>query len=713
MMVRSGSRRAPPGRVIAVLALLGLPGALGAQDALVLGGGGARGLAHGGVVVALERLGRDPDIVVGASMGAIVGALYAAGTEPEVIWRLVLEQNWPALFAPGGVVIGPDRAVRQPIGRLDLQAGAGEVVRELAAVARARGPTARGLVPDWRINRELVRFFFDAQVRSRGDFDRLPRRLRVAAADLRTGELVVLGHGDLARAVRASMAVPGVFAPVPWEGRYLLDGGVANYLPIPVARRLGADTVIAVDVLRPEPDPESWSPLSLAFRGLRLILLNTLPRDTVADILVLPAIGPGPSEATFPSDPLPLLVAGYEGTLAVVPPAGGDAAPAWREPGPAPAALRLVRVDAPDPLLAELIRRTLAPALDRPYDPGAVLAAIDRVYATGLFDAVWPEAYPADLPAADTAGADAAAPLAVRVEMPSPVTLAGAPAYDNDRGFQGWASFRARVSAWLPLEAGLATSLGGLEEWGALSFRAHSLALAPLAWTAGGHFRENDVRRFRGDDFTETTVTRAGGWLGAEWLRPRHNLLVVGMLRAEQIDDDAGPDGLAWGPLLRLGVAEPPGRVVGVPALLEGEARFGDVDYRRLRARGSLSGHIGRLRLAALGDATLVGGTVPGDVVPALGDEWLIPGLRWGEERGRARFVAGVDVAYPIPLEGHARVRVRAGAAPGRVEFPESDDWTAGAEAGLVWATPFGTLALGLARGGGNWRFQLSAGAPF
>ena len=70
MMVRSGSRRAPPGRVIAVLALLGLPGALGAQEALVLGGGGARGLAHGGVVVALERLGRDPDIVVGASMGA-------------------------------------------------------------------------------------------------------------------------------------------------------------------------------------------------------------------------------------------------------------------------------------------------------------------------------------------------------------------------------------------------------------------------------------------------------------------------------------------------------------------------------------------------------------------------------------------------------------------------------------------------------------------
>src|SRR5690606_6362338 len=86
----------------------GSPTPAAAQEALVLGGGGSGGLAHGGVVVGMERLGHDPDLVVGTSMGAIVGALYAAGYAPDSIWRLIVEEDWPALFVPDTRVVGPN-----------------------------------------------------------------------------------------------------------------------------------------------------------------------------------------------------------------------------------------------------------------------------------------------------------------------------------------------------------------------------------------------------------------------------------------------------------------------------------------------------------------------------------------------------------------------------------------------------------------------------
>ena len=158
-------------------------------------------MVHAGVIDALEARGYDAEIVVGTSMGAVVGALYAAGYSPEEILERIREVDWTEVFTPTPVVIGPDRSVRYPLVNFDLK------------VEERR--FSRGLISQWRINRALAQLLFDANARADGDFDRLPRRFRAIAADLRTGELVVLGEGDLARAARASMAVPGIFAPVP------------------------------------------------------------------------------------------------------------------------------------------------------------------------------------------------------------------------------------------------------------------------------------------------------------------------------------------------------------------------------------------------------------------------------------------------------------------------------------------------------------------
>ena len=670
----------------------------GAQDALVLGGGGSRGLAHAGVLVGLERLGWEPELVVGASMGAIIGGLYAAGYSPERIWRLVEREDWAALFAPGPLFFGPDGRARYPI----LRSGLGDDLLSPFG----------GLVADWRINRRLVQLLFDAGARSGGDFDRLPRRFRSVTADFRTGELVVLERGDLARAIRASMAVPGVFAAVEWEGRVLVDGGVAEYLPVSVARNLGARWVVAVDVIRPGPELEEQNALELGLRGLRLTLLNTLPASAVPDVLILPEIGPGMSEATFPSRPVRLLRAGLEATLRAFA-AGPDSTPAeGREGvvGAGPEWLGALVVEAPEPALEALARRAFAGVAPGPYDPGKVLEAVDRLYATGLFDGVWPSV---EGTAAEAGGAGP--PLRVRVEAPGATRLLGSAGYDTDRGLRGWAAFRQRIGVGRPAELTLGASADGIERWAAAEGRLHSLRWLPLAWSAGVYHRETEVRLFAsGGRVGERDVGRTGGWVGADFRRLDPDRVITARVHIEQVQDEGGRDGASFGPLLRLGQPEPLSRLVGVPWLLEAEARAGTVAYQRARARGSLQARRGNWRLAGLVDLAVADDDAPPDVLPALGDEHAMPGMRWGEGRGRARILAGADVAYPIPLEGYARLRLRVGAAPDRVRDTGDADWVAGAELGALWRTPVGPVSVVAgANSRGRARLELSIGPEF
>lgn len=227
--------------------------------ALVLSGGAVRGFAHIGVLRVLEREGLKPDLVVGASAGAIVGALYASGLPVAEIEAVAARLGWSTLFD-----FDPVRTV---LGGIPLGLARGERLE-----AFLREPLPRPM-------------------------QSFPIRFAAVTTDLSTGETVLLNHGDAARALRASSAVPGLYEPVAVGGRRLVDGQVVTPMPVAAARRLGATLVIAVDVVYPPEQSSVSNPVSVLFQTM---LISTwrhlLAERSQADVVVSPTIAPTSSQ---------------------------------------------------------------------------------------------------------------------------------------------------------------------------------------------------------------------------------------------------------------------------------------------------------------------------------------------------------------------------------------------------------------------------------
>lgn len=643
------------------------------STALVLSGGGSRGLAHLGALVGLEDLGYDPDLVVGTSMGALMGALYAAGYPPEEIQDQVYAVDWGETFTPAPVVLGPDREVRYPLVMIDSDA---DPLR-----------FNRGFLPQWRANRTLAHLLFDANARARGDFDRLARRYRAVAADLVTGELVVLAEGDLARAVRASMAVPGVLAPVEWNGRTLVDGGLADNLPVGVARDLKAGYIIAVDVRSPADEITGRSPLQVANRALDIMLRNSRHDTAPPDVLIVPAIPPSATSLIFPPDPQPLFELGRESVMRETRWTGPARTGSRPLPLP-PDSLVALRIEAPDGALESLARRVFSDVAPGPYDPQGVLSAVDRLYTTGLFEAVWPRVEPGD--------GDSGAELIVRVEGPPTISLVGGLGFDSDRGGRIWSSVQRSGEAFgAPATVGAAASLTALEQWAEVSARLVFPNWPLLAWTGGAYGKEADVRRFGPDAGSDQEVVRMGSWLGLELHQALSARIATVTLRGEWIQVEDSADGWSAGPAVRLAAPAPKIPIVGLQPELEAEFRWGDFSYRRFEARASHDVHIGPLRTAILADFATTTGNAPADAHPALGEDHAFPGARWGQHRDRVRAIAGLDLAYPIPFQGYLRSRLRlAATAPSVDALDDRAAWSSGGELGVLWRTPLGSLAM-------------------
>ena len=221
--------------------------------ALVLSGGAARGFAHIGVLRVLEREGLRPDLVVGSSAGAIVGAMYASGMTADEIERAAAKIDRTVLFD-----FDPVRAVLGGIGL--------------------------GVVPGMRLEQFLRQHLVVP-------IERLPLAFAAVAADMESGEIVPLNNGDAARAVRASCAVPGVYAPVRARGRLLADGQIVSPLPVLTARRLGAVRVIAIDVVYPPHHSVMWNPISMLFQSLIVSgWRQVLAERALADLVITPEI---------------------------------------------------------------------------------------------------------------------------------------------------------------------------------------------------------------------------------------------------------------------------------------------------------------------------------------------------------------------------------------------------------------------------------------
>jgi len=230
---------------------------------LVLGGGGAKGAAHIGVLRVLEELRVPVDCVTGTSMGALVGGTFASGLPPEQIEKAVLAINWARTVGTEGL------RDRTPIQRklagitytnnLDLGIKGGSIT------------TGGGLLKTQDIE-DVIRGLV-ATARQTRDFDHLPIPFRAVATDMLAGEMVVLDSGDLSVAMRASMAVPGAFSPVVLGQRVLSDGGMMRNLPVDIARDLCADVVIAVSLASPPPKAgDLLSALALAGRSLDVMI---------------------------------------------------------------------------------------------------------------------------------------------------------------------------------------------------------------------------------------------------------------------------------------------------------------------------------------------------------------------------------------------------------------------------------------------------------
>lgn len=205
---------------------------------LALGGGGARGAAHIGVLRALEEMNVPVDYVAGTSMGAVVGGLYASGMSPDEIEEALTAIDWNDTLND-----------RTSFRELSYRRKEDESRYLTSFEAGLRG--SRLALPSGLQSAQKVRFLLQSNllpVAHVRDFTQLPVPFQAVAADLETGEAVVLDHGDLAEAIRASMSIPGVFSPMEIDGRLLVDGGIADNVPVDVVRGMGADVVIAVDV---------------------------------------------------------------------------------------------------------------------------------------------------------------------------------------------------------------------------------------------------------------------------------------------------------------------------------------------------------------------------------------------------------------------------------------------------------------------------------
>jgi NTE family protein len=276
------------GMVLAGLPLLAWQPALAAprpKICLVLSGGGARGITQIGVLKVLEELRVPVDCLVGTSAGAVIGGAYASGASPDEIERAIRGADWDDLLTDQ-----PARFNRSVYAKELDRAGIGsrEVGIRGSSIALPRGVVIG----------QHLQFYLQTLVApaGRGAFDELPIQYRALATDFETGRLVVLDHGDLAGAIRASMSVPGAFAPVEIDGRTLVDGGLVRNLGVDVARGLGADVVIAVNVGSPLLKREDLRSLfSAAEQTLNILVEQNVDVSLASlgphDVLISPDLG--------------------------------------------------------------------------------------------------------------------------------------------------------------------------------------------------------------------------------------------------------------------------------------------------------------------------------------------------------------------------------------------------------------------------------------
>ena len=236
------------------------PPAHAPRIALVLSGGGVRGLAHVGVLEALEELRVPVDLVVGSEWGALVGGLYASGSTSAELQSAIVSTDWIDALE--------DRTPRRYLSFRSKQEDRDSFLDLPLGIGAGGVILPQGILGGSRLRLELARMTMGTLGTER--FDDLPTPFRAVATDLRSGDSVTLERGSLARAIEASMSMPVMRSPVSWNGQKLVSGVIANQLPIDVPLALGAEVLIVVDVIDHGPEPQQLDFIAVGERAMQL-----------------------------------------------------------------------------------------------------------------------------------------------------------------------------------------------------------------------------------------------------------------------------------------------------------------------------------------------------------------------------------------------------------------------------------------------------------
>ena len=357
---------------------------------LVLSGGGARGMAHAGVLKVLDDLHLHVDAIAGTSMGAVVGGLYASGMSGREIEKLLTSVDWQDAFR--------DRPPRSELGFRRKQEEHDFLVNLPLGVQGRKLQIPAGLVQGEKLTELLRRATLPMATVAR--FDELPIPFRAVATDLETGATVVMDSGDLTTALRASMSAPGLFAPVERDGRLLVDGGLVENLPIDVVRAMGVDVLIVVDAGFPLQTRDRLNSLtSVSNQALAILVRRDVERQLgtlgAHDILLQPVMA---QRSSYDFNSVGAAVAaGVEAAQALQPQLAALAAAvaphvsatsATMAPAAA-AALPTVQFIATEPgskTYERLLNAAFADQLGRPLDPDVVARRVASLYGLGNFE---------------------------------------------------------------------------------------------------------------------------------------------------------------------------------------------------------------------------------------------------------------------------------------------------------------------------------------
>ncbi len=351
---------------------------------LVLGGGGAKGLAHIGVLKVLEEYGIYPDVVTGTSMGSIVGGLYSIGYSPTQLENLTSGLDWNDYFNDSYPRIYLPVEERQRADRYQLS----------LAIENGAPKLPRGLIRGRKIQTLLDQLTIP--VHQQLDFDQFYYPFRAVATNLETGEGVVFSEGPLAQAIRASLAIPSVFEPIEVDGNLLVDGLLVRNLPVEDALDLDADIVIAVDVGTPLYEREDLNSIIRVLEQSSSFgsAISTEEQRALADYLILPDLEPYTTLSYDAADSL--IYRGEAAARAAIPEllvmldSLGLSPPLVQKERPQ---IQLdsfwvieVKFMSEDPAIEDVMARLFSSRLPRLMTSGKISEAIGRLYGSGFFD---------------------------------------------------------------------------------------------------------------------------------------------------------------------------------------------------------------------------------------------------------------------------------------------------------------------------------------